>query len=348
MAIAIFRVDAQQDWIYNEIREGRLRQGWGAPELCLIDSSGNPVSKENWETTYEQVRGEQPSPRRYSILCRMLQLSAENVDIVVVPKMPNWNQFTIARMKGGYSFDKQGSQLPPDSRGDYRHVIEIDPDSVRTFNYQADDDSFLVSGLFSRACHWAAVSFNHDPEHRQAIERLLKLESREQGQDAGQLFGAIISESIRKSALSLQEQSKSWNGQKFEDFVRRAFKMQNYNIIEDHPRFDGQGADCDILVSPPSSRYDLFLPEQIAVQVKWKQGIDHDDVEGIRQIIKWENLHGKNTMMKCVISSADDFTEEARKLAEENEVSLIYGLQTMCFLLGIADRYREDWRGISD
>jgi len=284
MTIAIFRVD-EQEWMYNEIREGRRRQGWGAPEFSLL-KDGHQVPKKEWETTYEQTSGEPPSPRRYSILCGMLQLSAEKVDMVVVPKMPHPLQLTIARVREGYQFDFDGNWPLPDFSGDYRHIIDIDPDSVRTFHYQANDDSFLVSGLFSRACHRAAVSFNHDPEHRQAIEKLMKLESREQGQDAGQLFRAIISESFRKSALTIEEQVKGLNGLKFEGLVRQAFREQGYKIVEGHPRYNGQGADCDILASLPPSRHDLFLPEEVAVQVKWKQGIDHNDVEGIRQIIE--------------------------------------------------------------
>ncbi|MYB34895.1 MAG: hypothetical protein F4X92_07200 [Gammaproteobacteria bacterium] len=228
MAIAIFRVD-EQEWIYNEILEGRLRQGWGAPEYSLIDGDGNIVSKQHWETTYQNTWGDKPSPRRYSILCNMLQLNVEDVDIVVVPKTPDRNQFTIARVKRGYQFDADGSQLGPDARGDYRHVIDIDPDSVRTFHYRANDDSFLVSGLFSRHCHRAAVSFNHDSRQREARERLLNLQGSilEQGQDADQLFGTIISASFREAARNLSEQTGGWNGQKFEDFVRWAFRSRN-------------------------------------------------------------------------------------------------------------------------
>ena len=118
----------------------------------------------------------------------MLQLSAENVDIVVVPKMLHPDQFTIARVAKGYQFDFNGNQLPPYNRGDYRHVIDIGSDSVRTFHYRANDNSFLVSGLFSRACHRATVSFNHDSRQCEASEQLLKLKSSIQGQNVDQLF----------------------------------------------------------------------------------------------------------------------------------------------------------------
>ena len=348
MTIAVFRVDEeQQEWIYNEIREGRLRQGWGASELSLLDQGTNQVvPKEKWETAHQEIWGVEPSPRRYSILSLMLQLHDQ--DVVVIPKMPHPDQFTIARVSKGYEFDFDGSHLSREGDS-HRHVIDIDPNSVRTFHYHADDDSFRVSGLFSLGCHRPAVSFNHDSEYRQAIERLLETESKERGQDSGQLFEAIISESFRKAALALQEQTKGWNGTKFENFVWHAFNEQGYDVKDGHRRHDGQGADCDILVSLPSSPHDLFLPkEEIAIQVKCKQEIDHNDVEAIQQIIKWTDRYGNPAMMKCVISSADDFTDPAKDLAKKNEVLLICGLQTMCFLLGIANRYRDDWQEVSD
>lgn len=46
---------------------------------------------------------------------------------------------------------------------------------------------------------------------------------------------------------------------------------------------------------------------------------------------------------KCIFSSVNDFTEKAKTEAKYHDVILISGLQTMCFLLGIPERYREDW-----
>ena len=53
---------------------------------------------------------------------------------------------------------------------------------------------------------------------------------------------------------------------------------------EDHRRYDGKGGDVDIVVLPPAG-HGLFLPAEIAVQVKWKQGIDENDEEAVRQIV---------------------------------------------------------------
>ena len=60
------------------------------------------------------------------------------------------------------------------------------------------------------------------------------------------------------------------------------------------------------------------------------------------QIDKWAKSE-RSDAAKYVISSASGFTDKAHELATANNVVLIGGLQTMCFLLGVPDRYRDDW-----
>ena len=97
-----------------------------------------------------------------------------------------------------------------------------------------------------------------------------------------------------------------------------------------------------MVVAPPASPHSLFLPGEIAVKVKWKQEVDKDDEQAVRQIVGWSKSQGSDAA-KYVISSASGFTAGAREAAAANDVVLIGGLQTMCFLLGIASRYRDDW-----
>ena len=78
------------------------------------------------------------------------------------------------------------------------------------------------------------------------------------------------------------------------------------------------------------------------MQVKCKQGADIEDKKAVSQIVTWAESQGSDAM-KCVISSASGFTWEAHKFAADEDVMLIGALQTMCFLLGVADRYRDDW-----
>ena len=331
--ITVFRTsDNDVVWLYNELHCGRLRQGWGK-QGCALITDGRRVEKQDWEASYREVWGEQPTSRRFAILSYMLGLNKG--DVVVVPKMPESNQFTIARVSKGYEFEED------ENHEDFRHIVHVDLDSVRIFNYQANRDAFLVSSLFARAKHMPAISFCYGTGQIDASLRLLEQQSNRDSQPQEFLIDAAIDAAFKSAAEALQNQIFDWNGQVFEKTVRQAFRDQGYSMI-DLPRYNREGADADILVSPSAGQYGVFLPREIVVQVKWIQDVDQDDTRAVEQIINWAEWQGSDATM-CVISSTSEFTPEAQRLAEENEVILIGGLQTMCFLLGVPDRYRDDW-----
>ncbi|MCY4406461.1 MAG: restriction endonuclease [Rhodospirillaceae bacterium] len=332
----IFRTDENDGWLFEELIAGRLRQGWGAPGFGLLDPDGARVEKTDWEQAYRSHWNGDPSPKRFAILSRMLEMGIG--DVVVVPKMPESNQLTVARVASGYRFEHDGELE------DFRHVVHVKPQSIRTFDYRADEDAYLVSGLFARANHRSAVSAcgnPANPAHVEAVLRLMKRPSCTSSMPREALSRAAIDDVLKEAAESLRARIKGWNGQRFEEAVRQAFRDQGYEE-KSRRRFDGQGGDADMVVAPPANPHSMFLPGEIAVQVKWKQGLDEDDEQAVRQIVDWAESQGSDAV-KYVISSASEFTEGAKKMAAANDVVLIGGLQTMCFLLGIASRYRDDW-----
>ena len=245
--LTVFRMDQGNDWLYEEIRQGRLRQGWGGRGLALTQSGGTQRSKQEWETAYrekacrENLEELPPRSRRYAILVRMLELSVG--DIVVIPKMPEQDQFTIVRVCGKYRFE---------SADDFGHIIPVDPESLRVFNYLADDDAFTVSGLFSRANHRAAVTFCESTEHAEAMLRLFKRENGQAAKSESELLQTPIDQAFKMAAMSLQDRIKTWDGHKFENAVRHAFREQGYQVKDGHRRYDRQGGDADIVVFPPA------------------------------------------------------------------------------------------------
>ena len=175
----------------------------------------------------------------------------------------------------------------------------------------------------------------------EAVLGLVKRESSRTAKSESELFRAPVDLAFKAAAKSLQDQIKTWEGHRFEEAVRHAFREQGYQVKDDHRHYDRQGGDADIVVSPPAG-HGFFQPEEIAVQVKWKQGLDTDDTGAVEQIVKWAASQESNAA-KYVISSASRFTEKAMDQAAKENVVLIGGLQTMCFLLGVPERYREDW-----
>ena len=326
--IVIFRTSEwERSYIHKELRDGRLRQGWGGPNMDLRD-----ISKEQWEENYKHSWGERPSPRRYSALIPLLQIKKE--DVVVIPKMPEWNQFSIARVRNDYGFN------PDLEKKDFGHIIPVNPGSIRTFSYRASDDSYMVAGIFSRANHRYPVTFAYNKIHIDAVLRLLS-ESQDclEEKEKSELTQAALDDALKKAAESMQEEVKSWNGHLFEEAVKKVFENQGYEILNgQYSRYNRKGGDVDIIVRPPSNIYGIFMPQEIAVQVKWKQGVDQEDVHAVRQLVDWNE---SDTVEKFVISSADDFTNECKKKAEDNGIMLISGLNTMYFLMGLSNPIRE-------
>lgn len=334
--ITVFRTDEDNEWLRDELAKGRLRQGWGAPGLALATADGQLADKTAWERAYREGTGwGDPSPRRFAILCRMLELAPG--DVVVMPKMPAWNQFTIARAAGRYRFNVAEGQ------DDFGHIIPVNPRTVRTFAYDASNEARLVSGLFGRASHWPAVSFCGSAPHVRAARNLLQQPNSLVSRPREELWETAIDEAFRAAAESLAADVATWNGPMFEEAVRKCFVAQGYELKE-YGRYDGEGGDMDMVVSPPRSRHSVFLPTEIAVQVKWKQGVDEGDAWAVEQIDRWAQWQ-ESSATKYVISSATAFTAKAQEEAAAHGVVLVGGLQTMCLLLGVPDRYRAEWDG---
>ncbi|MGR3914008.1 MAG: restriction endonuclease [Gammaproteobacteria bacterium] len=312
------------EMLFKELEAGRLRQGWGASGFSLLDAQGkHKIGKKEWEKNYQKCWGGKPSARRYSALTPMLEI--EEGDVVVMPKQPAHDQFCVARVTGKYRFEEDNLL-----DNDFGHVIPVAPDSVRTFDFRASTDAYTVSSLFSRANHRYPVTFARGQSHIQAVLRLL--ESTENLAAQKDIVEAALDDAIKAAAQAMQKEIQKWNGLRFQSAVQKAFEIQGYNVEKKYRTFDGKGGDVDIVVSPPSNNYSLFMPQEIAVQVKWKSGGDEDDIHAVEQLVKWRE---SDTVKKFVISSADRFTDVCKERAEAEDVTLIGGLNTMYFLMGI-------------
>lgn len=331
--LVVFRTGTNQDeettkMLYQELQSGSLRQGWGGAGLSLMGEDGEQISKAQWVENYRSVWEEEPSSRRYSALTPMLDLRAD--DIVVIPKLPENDTFSVARVSGEYKFIEDDHV----ARDDFRHVIPVDENSVRSFHKHSSEDAYAVYSLFSRANHRYPVTFAYDKNHINAAMKLLDQESDlSQAHSSEDLVRVALDSALDYAAGKMQEKVKGWNGGQFQSAVQSVFENQGYEVIKNYRHYDGKGADADIVVRPPSNHaYSLFMPTEIAVQVKWKQGIDSDDVHAVKQLVAWKE---SDAVQKFVISSADEFTPDCKKLAEESGVTLIGGLNTMYFLMGV-------------
>ena len=149
--VVIFWTEAKDNhaWQLSELHQGRLRQGWGVPGTQLVEN-GAALPYAEWARNFmaagREYWGESPDPdytrTRYSILSRMLPL--KRGDLVVVPRMPRAESFTIARVTKGYEFDESQFHRVKD----FGHVVHVDPDSLRTFDSRSPATAAAVASQF--------------------------------------------------------------------------------------------------------------------------------------------------------------------------------------------------------
>jgi uncharacterized protein (DUF433 family) len=141
-------------WIAEELRAGRLRQGWGAEGTALTDDFGRLLSVEDWLVATHDYFAGWPEPvdevtrrTRYSILKTMLEMDPG--DLVVVPRVPTGETFTIAVVAEGYHFDGRhfGTDQSFVPRNDCAHVVGVERESQGVFSVK-DPDAGLVARQF--------------------------------------------------------------------------------------------------------------------------------------------------------------------------------------------------------
>lgn len=317
----VFRVhtDDYADYIKAELKQGRLRQGWGFGSLLNVSGESDPEAyvrafREEWPDSTEDPY------KRYSILERMLAI--EPGDLIVIPNVPVYRgSFTIAEATNAYRFE----HTPGFERRDFGHIIGVDPSTLREIGYQESYESRIVSGMFRS--YQQAVNNSWHPGFAKAV---IALWEREETPEQAVAPGWV--RDLQQRVLGgVRERIADLSPLDVEKLVKKAFEQAGYEF-ERRNNYDGRGGDADLVFHhrlPLLSEVDGDRLK-VFVQVKHKKGIDHEDWRGVEQL----NLvtDGVTYVLKVLFSTATEFTEKTQALAQESEVVLICGDQAMAFL----------------
>ena len=328
----VFRT-AKDFFVKEELNEGRLRQGWSPPGTSLLDADGKPREKTEWKEAYKRAWEHAPSPRRYGILRRMLDMKEE--DLVICPKMPDHSCFTIATVSECYRFEVASEQE------DFGHIIPVK--DQREVNNRHDDYAQTIHDLFKSAYFRSAVTHVQDSDRERVLEAARRLREKEDTRTA-QNSGAIRKDryaKARKEAANhlMKYINEGWKFDQFEAVVGAAFERKGYERIGGKSQDGEVGADADHIfsISMPGFDEDLDNIDRpkylLIVQVKHKNKVDYNDENGINQLIKWEPNEGEQVVARVLFSSADSFTPKCQRIAEEKDVTLICGEEAGLFLL---------------
>ena len=328
----VFRT-SDNEFVQSELKGGYLRQGWSPPGTSLLGANGGERGAEDWSQAYGDAWGENPSPRRYSILRRMLDMKED--DLIFCPKAPDYKQFTIARVDEEYRFDVATDQK------DFGHIIRVkDRHVVSNWHSQ---DSQTICALFRSANFRSAI--NLVPEYKRedvvsAAKRLWQREDTLTSVSSDKLLKERVVTSRKEAAnFFIEYVNNKWGPHQFEEAVGEAFERKGYERLWGNS--SRNGGDADHVFSLPMPGFDevesLDRIPLLIVQVKHKKGRDYNDVEGVNQLVKWdlnENETADYTVLyKTLFTSADSFTPECKKIAEKNDIMLICGTEAGQFML---------------
>jgi hypothetical protein len=318
----VFRTDDDsKEWIWKGIEAGQLRQGWGLEGMQLKEN-GFDVTDTEWIKSFIKLAKEKwdlavtesQAKARYWILKPMAM--AKPGDVVLIPKMPSWDTFTLAIVdEPGYVFDHS----PTEQRGrrdDFRHTLYVK--ETRRFSYFKSEKTRFIKGKMR--AYQSAVNNVWSTDFQRVMDELLTIESDERSRSVRDIYRDMKQVAVSKTLDEINKLTP----RDVETLVHDLFKEEDGYEVRRLNDFDKKGGDADLVLGMNIPLISKALGKSLTVyvQVKQKKGIDISDIDAVKQVIQ---IATDAICLKMVISTADDFTAPAKELAELSNVLLING-----------------------
>ncbi|MCH1626461.1 restriction endonuclease [Ferdinandcohnia quinoae] len=317
--------DADRKKLYQEIQQGRLRQGWGYSEKFSLTSG----KEEFIQNFFSVTNNEKAARKQWNVLSRMLHIN--DGDTIVIPKQPDHNHYLIVKAKqiadtnSCYEFRE-----PLQNTDDYRHVVHIDQENIQIVHYDSMQTPLIIKRLLKSIAYSSPVNFVQKREFIEAVNEVFLSQDKDSLVEAHpiqskiQAFEENLYQEWVKSVRNLTPSD-------FEKLVNKYMQDNGFDVLKTNS-YDRKGGDIDLLCSKEIQVQTPFEPKTITltycIQIKKHQGITN--ATGVNQLIQMENqldLEESNLVQKILISLADGFNEKCRDLASENNVLLVNGVE---------------------
>lgn len=254
-----------REFLLGELRDGRLRQGWGYDDWQDLQ-----VIQRKWDNEEELSPAQKEAGRHWRMGNRHANAAyMQKGDWVLVPNTPENGRFTICEVTGDYRF----SRATP--HGDYRHIRPVrvlTPEGVVN-NHQ------LVHGDLRRSLRCQSRMWNIYP-HRASLKQIIDAVERGDNLDSGlmpgeraeNLIAPIIKEMSDSASKKIADKIfETIRAEEYEPVLQIALERL-FSISVNHTGGSlERGADLEIVIKNPFTEDDnseWIVP----VQVK-----DYDD-----------------------------------------------------------------------
>jgi hypothetical protein len=307
----VIRTDKSvKPFIFSELSQGRLRQGWGyKPDLDL-----RRLRKKL--SNGKKLTDEEASAWRNRRLLDTEPDGLKPEDIVVLPNIPDQGRWVLARVSGPYSYaiaDDPSLEGP-----DYGHIVPVTPirgkdGAIAVVEPDNEHvDARLRATMRNLSRMWSIDALGHAVEDLlAAIEGGADTQTPEpNAQKIESLFEAL------RNAAWTNIRAK-YKGAELEQLVLPLFKRIYRDGRVEHWGGAGEkGADLIVFTQDP-----LGLEYKIAVQVKHHDGV-HDDTHALEQIKEAREAHrvDAGVVVTTALETSKAFDE--RRAALEVELGI--------------------------
>ena len=287
--------------IYSELKEGRLRQGWGHREDQNLKIIRNLKSEEKTlnDDQIQCWRGNR----------RMLPEESDSIqkgDFILLPNIPELRMWSIAKVVGGYYY-----QIHPDHR-DYGHIIEA---KLLNTDKPINRYSEFVSANLRMTSTNRSRLWNIDQYEEDMKKLILVIE---EGKEVSKPVSGMEKLLRIKNGLSKKAEGEfnaNFHGSEFEEPVKKLLDKIYKNNVERRAGSKERGADFIC-----SSADELGVTHRVAVQVKMWRG----KASWLRPLEQIEDAYNNydNISAGVIIWMVDSISEDFKKKRAELEKKL--------------------------
>ena len=334
----LHRVSHEWDVSHKLLAEGYLSIGWCGLAGSGIEKTVTDCNKQRFEAAMSE-HGYQATRSRLNLwnFCRF----SPN-DFVVVP-LSN-GKFSICKVKGtpipiteldGFAeFElEDGSRITRDQKGllrryendkivDLGFVVEVEIVKAN-LSRSKYAESKLTSRMKIRQTNADISDLAED------VQKVISTDS------PINLYSTVIEELANRLLDAIKTQL---NSDKFEQLIKWYFEKLGATRAwcpSNNSSDKWDGADADIVAE--------FDALRVVFYIQAKHHVGTTDYRAVEQISKYKDQHevlsDEHTVIPWVISTADEFSDEAIKMAQENNVRLVTGTEFGIMLIdaGIMD-----------
>lgn len=308
-------------------RDRRVSQGWGGGKNGDLDLRHDDFVSKTYR--YYELR----TTRIATNLLRMMDF--RDGDILVLPHLPEYGTVSLHIVDGDFPDCYEYEQADPTH---LNHGVRVRESfglhgqiSVRNVELRA----------YNAKLPYLRLPVLPIPDLESTFQNIISaLRAEQHRQFTASALDDFLVEAAEKMASCLTEQMQaipaSGGDISFEAVCERILVRNGYRIVARN-QFDGRGGDADLVCTRPRSKLSRFETGDVTLYVQIKKHQGETDVHAVNQVLGM--LQGQPNGDGCVMSAADEFTNEARELAQKHGIALLSKIEICRLLMPFLSEY---------